>query len=429
MGFDSPITILPTSLTPANQVFSGTMNSKALPFTTPTKCRVRRVALNNGTGATSLLQAGFTPAIATAGFAYAVDVTANAVKVINQVTGAVAASVATPLLSSGVQNQLAITPDKKFVYVPAGGADAVYVINTATNAVVATIALAVGAGPVAVSITPDGVSAYVSNYSNGTISVITIATNAVATSFAATLHPNSSAITPDGSIFYYADGSTNLVYAITIANNTVAATVAAMTSNSAAPSLAMNPAGTALYVSDYNANTVTVISTATNLVTATIVGFNLPSSIAMSPDGTALYVGNNGAATATVSVISTATNAIIRTIILTGAGQGLFGLAVTPDGKTLFAADMHTYVYSINIAAGTVTVVTGLGADAIHNIATTPSASAMSLASAMVINANSVAGATAENTIPFDLPAGAGLGILSSAPGIVFWSVEIENLS
>ena len=83
MGFDSPITIFPTSISPASKVFSGTMNSRAIPFTTPGHCRVRRLALGNGTGVAALLQAAFTPQISAAGFAYILGNAGN-VKVINR---------------------------------------------------------------------------------------------------------------------------------------------------------------------------------------------------------------------------------------------------------------------------------------------------------------------------------------------------------
>ena len=51
------------------------------------------------------------------------------------------------------------------------------VISTATNTVTATVT--VGTGPYGVAITPNGLYAYVANYNAGTVSVISTATNLV----------------------------------------------------------------------------------------------------------------------------------------------------------------------------------------------------------------------------------------------------------
>jgi len=429
MGFDSPIVVLPTSIAPASQIFSGTVNSRALPFTTPGSCRVRRVALSNGTGAAALLQASFTPAISSAGFAYAADDTGNTVKVINTATNAVVASIPIALLvGAGGPNQMAMTPDKKYVYVPAMGGDTVHVISTATNTVVATVVLAVGANPTGVAITPDGVYAYVTNYGNGTISVITVATNVLLTTFATSARPGSPRILPNGSKLYHNDPSTGAVTVVNTATNTVIATIAL--AGMGGGSLVINPAGTVVYSSNYTANTVSVISTETDMVTATIGGFSQPISIALSIDGQSLFVANNSIGPArTISVISTATNALVRTIVHTGNNIGLRALAPTPDGLTLFCANGNNAAFALTIASGVFVAVTGTGAVGIRDITTIPVASAMNLGSAMAINAHQAINTTVANEVPFDLPAGAGLGILCDVAGIVYWSVEIENLS
>lgn len=68
-------------------------------------------------------------------------------------------------------------------------------------------------------------------------------------------------------------------------------------------------------------NTVSVIDTATNAVIATIpVGTN-PIGVAVSPNNTTVYVGNHG--NNTVSVINAATNTVINTIPVGIAPQGI----------------------------------------------------------------------------------------------------------
>jgi YVTN family beta-propeller protein len=77
-----------------------------------------------------------------------------------------------------------------------------------------------------------------------------------------------------------------------------------------------------------NSDFVSVIDTATNAVVATIpVGFS-PFHIAITPDGARAYVANQGS-TNTVSVIDTATNRVLATI---PGGFSPVGVAITPDG-------------------------------------------------------------------------------------------------
>jgi YVTN family beta-propeller protein len=55
-----------------------------------------------------------------------------------------------------------------------------------------------------------------------------------------------------------------------------------------------------------------------------------PVGVAISPDGKTVYVANAGANS--VSVISTATNRVTATI---DVGTAPFGVAVSPDGGTV----------------------------------------------------------------------------------------------
>jgi YVTN family beta-propeller protein len=158
------------------------------------------------------------------------------------------------------------------------------------------------------------------------------------------------------------------------------------------------------YVANFSANTVSVIDTATNMVTATIslpVG-SVPVGLATSPDGRKIYVINPG--NSTVSVIATATNAVtatiplsprqfrsprrgcnsrrqqdlccdrglpphvissatdtvIATILVGGQPQGV---AVTPDGRTVYVANTvdGNYVSAIDTATNTVTATISVG--------------------------------------------------------------------
>ena len=56
-----------------------------------------------------------------------------------------------------------------------------------------------------------------------------------------------------------------------------------------------------------------------------------PEAIAITPDGSRAYVANGLFNSKTVSVIDTATNAVVGAPITVGEGPS--GIAITPDGR------------------------------------------------------------------------------------------------
>jgi YVTN family beta-propeller protein len=70
------------------------------------------------------------------------------------------------------------------------------------------------------------------------------------------------------------------------------------------------------YVTHFLSNTVSVIDTATNIVVATVLVGLRPAGVAITPDGTHAYVTNAG--DHTVSVIETATNTLVASVLLPG---------------------------------------------------------------------------------------------------------------
>jgi len=74
-----------------------------------------------------------------------------------------------------------------------------------------------------------------------------------------------------------------------------------------------------VYVANTNGDIVSVINTATNAVLDTITVDYGPQGITVSPDGTKVYVTSTSG---TVSVINTATDTVSATIILGGLSLG-----------------------------------------------------------------------------------------------------------
>ena len=101
----------------------------------------------------------------------------------------------------------------------------------------------------------------------------------------------------------------------------------AVVANSNSPSNAEGGCTGKAYVGNSNAGTVSVINTATNAVVGSAIPVgSVPAGIAITPDGTKAYVTNINSDD--VSVIDTATNAVVGSSI--PVGDGPRGVAICP---------------------------------------------------------------------------------------------------
>ncbi|MBE6638595.1 MAG: c-type cytochrome [Ruminococcaceae bacterium] len=110
--------------------------------------------------------------------------------------------------------------------------------------------------------------------------------------------------------------------------------------------------GKVAYVANRFDNSVSVVDLATGKVTATVDVGREP--VAMALAGNDLYIANHLSSTAssedivasTVTVLDTAKNTVKKTITLTDGTTGVRGLAVSPDGSTVFVTHLvarYTY--------------------------------------------------------------------------------------
>jgi YVTN family beta-propeller protein len=91
--------------------------------------------------------------------------------------------------------------------------------------------------------------------------------------------------------------------------------------------------GPKAYVGNFKDSTVSVIDTSAAAVIATVPVASGPDGIAITPDGATVFVsGSNGS---TLSVIEAATDRVVQTIEV---GKGPQGLAMTADGRLLLVA-------------------------------------------------------------------------------------------
>ncbi len=111
------------------------------------------------------------------------------------------------------------------------------------------------------------------------------------------------------------------------------------------------------YVANSGSGTVSVIDTATDAVVATVTVGTSPVGVAVSPDGSRVYVANENSDT--VSVIDTATDTVAGTV---NVGTFPVGVAVSPDGSQVYVADdVGNTVSVIDTATDTVAATVAVG--------------------------------------------------------------------
>ena len=281
--------------------------------------------------------------------AYVTNSHDNTVSVIDTATASVITTV--PVGSS--PDEVAVTPNGRFVYVANQLGNTVSVIDAASNTVIATVPVAVFPGDI--DIAPNGAFAYVTSSPADSISVIDTATNTVVNTIPAT-SPNTLTLAPSGNLAYLTHGVfVNGVTVVNIATNSVVANIPVPADTTIAA--AITPDGAFLYVTCLSFATrsskLAVIDTATNTVVAIV---PLPGTfapgVAITPNGASAYVANNGGGVccgggggvSSISVIDTATNTLVANFF---GGLSPNGIAATPDGAFVYVTDLFTNSVSV----------------------------------------------------------------------------------
>jgi len=169
-------------------------------------------------------------------------------------------------------------------------------------------------------------------------------------------YPDAVAVTPDGTLALVANYTSNSVTPISLPAGRV---LPAVDAGSGPAGIAVSPNGSTAYVTDANANTVTPIDLATMKPGKPIAVGPGPQGIAITPDGSKAYVADAGA------IISGQSGTIGhqvtpidlskgRALAPIAVGNAPVGVAVTPDGSTVFVTNLNSEsVTPINIASET----------------------------------------------------------------------------
>jgi YVTN family beta-propeller protein len=246
---------------------------------------------------------------------YIADAGSNSVSVLNTTNNTIARTIALPRRSKPIG--VALSPNGRYLYTADGGSNRVSVLDTRTKRVVASAR--VGTQPVSVAVAPDGKTVYAANSGSGDVSVIDARTKRIVRSVRTGRFPSGVAVTPDGASIYV----TNELSGVTVIN-AATGTVQAKLRVPSPFSVAVSPNGDRAYVTDLGPGTLTVIDTRTDRVSSTVsIGPYGTDPFTVTVTGDAVYVANQGADT--LSVIDPSTLNVTATV---ATGNSPYGIAV-----------------------------------------------------------------------------------------------------
>ena len=256
---------------------------------------------------------------------------------------------------------VAVSPDGKRAYVTDFASGALTAVNTASKTVV--YSTPVGSEPVSVVVSPDNSKVYVANSFSNSVTAVDAGTFKTKTIFIPKQYqgyPSSIAIAPDGKTVYATvnnlqpDSGNAVCWVVGIDTSTYQ--VASATRIPYPMALTLSPDGTAIYVIGGTNDTLYTISTATHNITHRVsLQSGSPTQpvtggIAVTPDGKTVFATDSG--TAGIFEVDVTTNKFVKMI---PAGQAPGSLAVTPDGLQLWATDLRaTSALVIDVSSGAV---------------------------------------------------------------------------
>lgn len=204
-----------------------------------------------------------------------------------------------------------------------------------------------------VLVSPDGTRIYIGNAGDNKVTVINAITHAVLNTINTTDTPLGMSISPDGKTLSVYNGNSNYTTTIDLTND--ADVVTSITpSGLYPPGTPFSLDGKRAYV--YNVGSsrdMSVYDTATGNLITTLANQSAFGGAVLSPDGTKVYVISSSS----ILVFDEASNTKINQIDHIG-NENLTGLAMSPDGNTIYATSGNEgNVYAVGLAYGDATAI------------------------------------------------------------------------
>ncbi|HEU5117186.1 MAG TPA: SMP-30/gluconolactonase/LRE family protein, partial [Isosphaeraceae bacterium] len=214
--------------------------------------------------------------------------------------------------------------------------------------------------PSGLALSPDGSRLYVSgtNSSNADVYVFDPASGSLVTQFSSSLTGGRGlALSSDGSTLYQSGVGSD-----TIEFYNTATGVGSFGTNAVSnpQGLALSSDGNTLFVANSGGNNVREFAVHAGGINGTLNApgsFYSPSDVVLSPDGSTLYVSTfgDGGSGANHQILryNATTGSYLGSWTVTGPGGDLYGMAITPDGSTLYVADVfNSLLYTVNTSTG-----------------------------------------------------------------------------
>jgi YVTN family beta-propeller protein len=210
---------------------------------------------------------------------------------------------------------------------------------------VGSVCAATYLSPEYVAVAADGKTLYVTAASAGKLLVFDVASAKVAGEWALKIDPSGVAVAADGTVYVTGGGVNGVLLKLGAGGKVLAKIETGHTPMS--PVVSRD--GATVYVLNRFNNNVVAVDTAKMKVAATVDVLREPHAAVLGAGGKLLFVANhlpNCRATddvvaASVSVIDTAANKVVKSAMLPNGSTGVRGIGATPDGKFIYVT--HTF--------------------------------------------------------------------------------------
>lgn len=200
------------------------------------------------------------------------------------------------------------------------------------------------------ALSPDGSRLYVVQ-AVGTVTVVDTSTRAVVAStvFDGVVFTGV-AVSADGSKLYAVDNGT---FSVRVLDAVSLEELASLPTGGGSLGVTQRPGTTEIWIANYGSSdeAITIIDSATDTVVGTISGRTGGRDIAFTPDGLRAYMSHSRAADYDVDVIDATTRTVVSVIPRPFVSNRLEGIAVSPDGASLYGASQGSSSLSISNTA------------------------------------------------------------------------------